>query len=205
MNADKLPATTEHVWLAPRAVHSSVVTEGRRQEAEKYLFYRGVGHVDAPLVVREQAGRLHISPRLSSFRPFPELWVVRVQADGQVRYTHMPAGAQGAERVEIPADDPSTPGERDDLYRELAEALEKQGLFKDEALAMLETWKLSYFESEGTRVMFVLPRAWTDAHLPLSISTPADLTRVMLGRIELVSYQRTKLLRLQELPLPRSS
>jgi hypothetical protein len=50
--------------------------------------------------------------------------------------------------------------------------------------------------------MFVLPRAWTDAQLPLSISVPADITRVMLGRIELVSdHQRANLRRLQELPV----
>lgn len=199
---DGLPSTTEHVWLAPRAVHSAVVTEGRRQEAEKYLFYRGVGHIDAPLIVREEADHLDIRPRFASFRPFPELWVVRVQPDGRVRYRHMPAGEQGAERVTIPADDSSTPSDRDDLSRELADALEKQGLFKEEALAMLETWELSYFESEGTRVMFLLPRAWTDAQLPLSISAPADITRVMLGRIELVSaHQRAKLRQLQKLPV----
>jgi hypothetical protein len=200
-NTDDIPATNEHVWLAPRAVHAAVVTEGRRQEAEKYLFYRGVGHIDAPLVVREQAGTLTISPRIAAFRPFPELWVVRVQPDGRVRYRRLPAGEQGAGSIRIPADDSSSPSDRDDLYRELAGALEKQGLFREEALAMLETWELSYFESEGTRVMFLLPRAWTDAQLPLSISAPADITRVMLGRIELVSaWQRSKLKRLQELP-----
>jgi hypothetical protein len=87
------------------------------------------------------------------------------------------------------------------LHAELAVALEKEGLFKEEALAMLDTWKLSYFESEGTRVMFMLPRAWTDAQMPLSISAPADITRVMLGRIELVSsHQRQALKGLQELP-----
>ena len=198
---DNLPTTTEHVWLAPRAVHSTIVTEGRRQEAEKYLFYRGVGHIDAPLVVTEKAGALTIAPRFAGFRPFPELWVVRVQPDGRVRYSHMPAGGQGAERIRIPTDDASKPSDREDLHRELADALEQHGLFGEEALAMLETWELSYFESEGTRVMFVLPRAWIDAQVPLSISMPADITRVMLGRIELVSsYQRAKLRRLQELP-----
>ena len=201
-NMERLPSTKEQVWLAPRAVHSAVVTEGRKQEAEKYLFYRGVGHIDAPLVVREKAGQLDISPRLASFRPFPELWVVRVQPDGRVRYRHIPAGGQSGVRITIPADDPSRPSDRDDLYREIADALEKQGLFREEALAMLETWELSYFESEGLRVMFVLPRAWTDAQLPLAISAPADITRVMLGRIELVSdHQRATLRRLQELPV----
>jgi len=202
-STDKLPATSEHVWLAPRAVHSAVVTGGPWQQAEKYLFYRGVGRLDAPLVVseKEKAGALTIQPRLASFWPFPELWVIRVQPDGRVRYAHMPAGEQGAERVMIPKDDPKAPSGRDDLQAEIADSLVRQGLYREEALAMLDTWKLSYFESEGLRVMFVLPRSWTDTQLPLSISEPADITRVMLGRIELVSaYQRGKLQRLLELP-----
>lgn len=200
-NTDRLPATKEQVWLAPREVHSAVVTEGRNQEAEKYLFYRGVGHIDAPMIIREKEGRLDIMPRFSSFRPFPELWVVRVQPDGRVRYTHMPPGQQGAELVTIPADSSTVPSSYDDLYRELELALVKQGLFTEEARAMLETWELSYFRSEGLRVMFVLPRSWIDAQLPLSISAPADITRVMLGRIEVVSsFQRAQLKRLLELP-----
>jgi hypothetical protein len=200
-DSGRLPLTKEHVWLAPRAVHSAVVTEGRRQEAEKYLFYRGVGHIDAPLIIREQAGSLIVSPRSSTFRPFPQLWVVRVQPDGRVRFRHMPAGEHGAEKVAIPAEDFSSPSDREALNGELAEALEKEGLFREEAVAMLDTWKLSYFESEGIRVLFVLPRAWTDAQLPLAISVPAAITRVMLGRIELVSaHQRQALSRLYDLP-----
>jgi hypothetical protein len=200
-DAKNIPQTQEHVWLAPRAVHSAVVTENRRQEAEKYLFYRGVGHLDAPLVAVEDAGRLTLRPRLGSFRPFPEVWVIRVLSDGRVHYRYMPAGDQGAESVDIPRDDSTAPSARNDLYAELTDTLVKQGLYREEALAMLETWELSYFESEGTRVMFVLPRPWIDAHLPLSISEPADITRVMLGRIELVSYaQRATLRRLLDLP-----
>jgi hypothetical protein len=66
---------------------------------------------------------------------------------------------------------------------------------------MLETWRLSYFESEGLRVFFLLPRRWTDGYLPLSISTPADITRVMVGRVELVStHQREALQELYTLP-----
>jgi hypothetical protein len=50
-------------------------------------------------------------------------------------------------------------------------------------------------------VFFLLPRSWIDAHLPLKISTPADVTRVMLGRIELVTnQQRAALAKLQTLP-----
>ena len=88
------------------------------------------------------------------------------------------------------------------LQRELADALIAQGLFPDEAAAMLATWKLSYFESPGLRVFFLLPQAWTDARLPLSVSTPAQVTRVMVGRIELVTErQRETLAKLQAVPL----
>ncbi len=76
-----------------------------------------------------------------------------------------------------------------------------EGLYEDEANATLATWQLSYFESEGLRVFFVLPRAWTDAQLPLSTSIPAAITRVMLGRVELISpHQKAALNALHDLP-----
>jgi hypothetical protein len=57
------PATTSRVWLAPRDVKSDRVTTARG-ESEQYLFYRGVGHIDAPLrVVRITDDLLHIETR----------------------------------------------------------------------------------------------------------------------------------------------
>jgi hypothetical protein len=189
-----LSKTTEYVWIAPRAVRSAVVTQASQQESEKYLFYRGVGHLDAPLVARARDHSLDISLRKSELKQLPAMWLVRVQPDGRVRYRQLQPGENQAVNASFPAADQSTPSDLAALRRELTRAL-------DEALAMLETWQLSYFESEGTRLMFVLPRAWTDSHLPLSISVPADITRVMLGRLELVSpYQRARLRRLLELP-----
>jgi hypothetical protein len=196
-----LSKTTEYVWIAPRAVRSAVVTQASQQESEKYLFYRGVGHLDAPLVARARDHSLDISLRKSELKQLPAMWLVRVQPDGRVRYRQLQPGENQAVNASFPAADQSTPSDLAALRRELTKALVAEGLFLDEALAMLETWQLSYFESEGTRLMFVLPRAWTDSHLPLSISVPADITRVMLGRLELVSpYQRARLRRLLELP-----
>src|SRR4029079_9357916 len=39
----------------------------------------------------------------------------------------------------------------------------------------------------GWRVFFLVPRVWTDFYLPLHVSIPSEITRVMVGRIELVS------------------
>ena len=49
------------------------------------------------------------------------------------------------------------------------------------------TWEVTLFKSSGLRLFFMVPRAWTDSYLPLNVSVPADITRVMIGRIELVT------------------
>jgi hypothetical protein len=59
-------------------------------------------------------------------------------------------------------------------------------VFADEAEAMLNTWKASYFETPGLRVFYVVPRDWIDYFLPLDISVPARVNRVIIGRINLV-------------------
>ena len=41
----------------------------------------------------------------------------------------------------------------------------------------------------------MVPRAWTDGHLPLHVSEPAQIERVMVGRIELVTPGHRGLLR----------
>jgi hypothetical protein len=87
------------------------------------------------------------------------------------------------------------------LRKRLAAALMVHGLFADEAHAMLDTWKRSYFASEGVRLLYVLPQPWTDANLLLTFSSPVDKVRVMLGRIELVSTQQQATLeQLYDLP-----
>jgi hypothetical protein len=82
---------------------------------------------------------------------------------------------------------PSTSGTIDSLRNDFADILVAQGLFRDEARAMLETWRDSWFE-EGSRLFYIVPRPFVDAVLPLSIHpAPSQLTRVFVGRIELVT------------------
>jgi hypothetical protein len=64
-------------------------------------------------------------------------------------------------------------------------ALMARGLYADEATAMLETWKNSYFREPGLRVFYIVPNEWTSYYLPLTISTPHALTRVIVGRIDM--------------------
>jgi hypothetical protein len=82
---------------------------------------------------------------------------------------------------------PELTGDLDGLKRELANALVDMGLYRKEALAMLETWRDSWFE-EGMRVFYLMPRRNVDAVLPLDVKpAPAATERVFVGRVEILS------------------
>ena len=53
---------------------------------------------------------------------------------------------------------------------------------------MVNTWKDSWFAEEGDRVLYILPRIWTDETLPLTLDPqPQKLVRVMVGRAEIIT------------------
>ena len=73
------------------------------------------------------------------------------------------------------------------LGRELEGLLVSRGLYQDEAHAMVETWRNSWFE-EGSRLLYVVPDKFVNAVLPLSIRpAPVQTVRVFVGRLELVT------------------
>jgi hypothetical protein len=199
------PATPAHVWTAPRAVQAQAVRT-LSGETEKFLFYRGVGHIDAPLVAVQDAaaGQLILSSRLphalAGQAPLQVggLWLVDVRLDGSIAFRLIPPltvkGARGvAAAVPLrfgPADYDSA--NRNRLATSLRQALVAAGLFEDEAQALLSTWELSYFKSAGLRVFFLVPQEWTDFYLPLTVSVDSHITRVMVGRIELVTPEQRR-------------
>jgi hypothetical protein len=73
------------------------------------------------------------------------------------------------------------------IIAQMEAALISEGLFPDEAKAMVNTWKDSWFTEEGERVLYILPRAWTDETLPMTLNPkPELLVRVMVGRAEII-------------------
>ncbi len=215
----KLPETTEHVWLAPRDVDSArVVADGG--QAEQYLFYRGVANIEAPLrVLRSRDDTLSIETNGRLLQPteeckFSAMWLADIRPDGKIAFRELsPATIRGQAKRQSIATTPGAFSKMEyskanlgKLQTSMRGALLRDGLTADEADAMLATWKLSYFQSPGLRLFFSLPRSWTDAILPLSISAPADITRVMIGRIELVTPQQRKLLeKLAQVPASTST
>lgn len=188
-----LVETNAPVWLAPRAVQAATVTGGPKgDETEKYVFYRGVGNVQPPVRVTCDATRQALL--ITDGRPdaYRHGWLVSIRSDGALAFLDAPAGQP------LPAEFPGAayaPENMAKLRRSMETSLVRNGLYPDEAAAMLETWQAAYFKSPGLRFFYLCPRAETDALLPLELSEPAALTRVMIGRIELVTPEQRTLLR----------
>jgi len=193
-----LPSTDSHVWLAPRRVRASGVT-AMGAESERYLFYRGVAHLDAVLQTRRTASEIQLlAParlhwlRTPSMR-VSRIWLLHTRADGRSAFRErtnvtIARNQPSAElaRLSLFTDTDYTVSALAELRRSMKEALTQAGLFDDEAEAMLETWRESYFRAPGLRVLYLVPKEWTSYFLPLEISIPHRLTRVLIGRIDLL-------------------
>ena len=196
---DTVPAPLTHsrVWLAPREVHAMSVYLPAAGEGESYLFYRGVAHLDALLQTRLSHGSLHLkAPAQLAWLESPTLtleqvWLADIRADGSIAFRELGAltlsqSAPGQALASAGHFGNSDYHAGTELRLSLRRGLIRSGLYADEADAMLNTWQASYFEKPGMRVFYLVPRAWVDYFLPLGLSVPADLTRVMVGRIDLL-------------------
>jgi len=158
-------------------------------EQEKFLFYRGVGNFSTPLRVTMKSDDAVMVTNTGT-EPLAHLFVLGVKGKTG-NFVYIDALPPGTEKT-IPLGQQNQPLPRAvldaELGRKLAESLVKEGLYPREAAAMVNTWKDSWFEEEGLRVLYVLPRAWTDRTLPMEMHpAPAELTRVMVGRAEVLS------------------
>ncbi|HET6249983.1 MAG TPA: hypothetical protein VFE47_19995 [Tepidisphaeraceae bacterium] len=212
----RIPETDRHIWLPPREVNAALVSVGPQTsrdseaESEKFLFYRGVANRPVPLrVTRDEPNHwfeIHgqCADVLSAGQSakIEKLWMVHIRKDGAVAWraidpitvSHDTAATLATVSEKFP-DSGYSPAHLDSLRDDMHKALTAAGLYDDEATAMLETWKHAYFQSPGLRLFYLVPRVWTDAVLPLKLSRPAQITRVMMGRLELISPEQRALLK----------
>jgi len=174
----------ESRYYAARETSSApltVTTPKGITQPEKFLFYRGVSAVHPPLSALATAdGRVTIRNLGDDEIPGVILCERRGDALGY--------RVAGKLDREMQLDPPElTSNNIDALARDLEAALNTQGLYPDEARAMIETWRTSWFE-EGTRLLYIVPRAFVDEVLPLSVSpAPSETVRVFVGRMELIT------------------
>ena len=178
-------------WLHPRRTDAALVTNAKG-ETEKYLFYRGLGNLQLPVTFTATDSTLKAASR--SAEPVAHWLVYELSQTGEARWIVPPAvpaaGADG-KGAEVPVEFASTAFRGDwkrPLFESAAKMLTDAGLLRREADAMLQTWWESYFLRPGLRVFWVVPPAYVDKVLPLTVSPPpAKTTRVIVGRAEILT------------------
>lgn len=196
-------------YYAARQTASAPLTVGSSAgpQHEKFLFYRGVSAILPPLTATlSPDGTVWLESQLSTVSPGGSARSAGLHAAGlgphesQHISEEIPnvilferRGSRVGYRILGPLSDqasfalPTLDGSLTSLSSALRGMLIGGGLYADEAQAMLETWESSWFE-EGSRVLYLVPRAFVDSVLPLTITpAPASLTRVFVGRIELIT------------------
>ncbi len=179
----------ESIWAPSRQVNANYLSSNG--ENEKFIFYRGLGRFDTPIsIMSSSQGEVNIHNPSSEVVPAVFLIQVTPQG-GSIRSL----GSIDAKSTKTITDatldiDQLEPIETylDNATRLLTQSLEQSGLYNDESLAMINTWKSSYFRTPGLRILYVLPRQWTDKLLLLQIHPQPDhLVRTLIGRVEIMT------------------
>jgi hypothetical protein len=158
-------------------------------ECEKFLFYRGAGNFSTPLCVSMRSQGT-ISLQNCGQRGLSHLFLLGVQGNDGALFCLDELKPGNRKDVLLDLEHRGVPlaAVHNEFRRKMTRALIAEGLFPREANAMVNTWDDSWIQEQGVRVLYVLPRAWTDEILPMTINpTPQQLVRVMVGRAELIT------------------
>jgi len=191
----------ENHYYAARETTSTplCVKASTGDQHEKFLFYRGVSTFSVPI-----SGKLDMQSKVlvenHGARPIPN--TILFERRGEKVGYRITAGLPGdpsnadilpastettAQSAPLALDPPEVTATIDSLARDLEGILIAQGLYQNEAQAMVQTWRDSWFE-EGSRLLYIVPREFIDTVLPLTIKpAPLETTRVFVGRLELVT------------------
>jgi hypothetical protein len=164
---------TSHYYAARSTDAAPLEAAGER---DRFLFYRGVGGFQPPIRVRAAGDTVVVNATagfplgdviLFQHRPDAMAYAIRRVGTGSVTFGPL-----------------VTNGEFVPPIAELQQMLQAGGLYPKEAKAMVDTWRDSWFE-EGTRVIYIAPRPFVDATLPLALTPePSAVDRVFVGRVE---------------------
>jgi hypothetical protein len=160
-----------------------------KPEYDKFLFYRGVGSFRAPLQVGLDGMETDVLLSNKGTEELRNLYILQIDKGvGKFLYVdRLAAGASATVKLAqntkvLPLSDL-----QERISGKMANSLTEQGLYRAEAKAMVATWRDSWFGEDGIRVLYTLPRVWTERVLPLNIKpAPAETVRVMVGRAEVL-------------------
>lgn len=183
--------STDDPWSFARKVDANVVKVN--QSTEKFIFYRGLAQFETPFQVRsDEMGRLFLNNSSSE-----DIAYALLLGRSEKGFVYQPLGKIAAGTTvtvnALPAAFADEGGFLHVARASLEEGLVQSGLYRKEATAMVSTWEKSYFLNDGLRVLYILPRKWTDELLPLDIKPqPQDLVRTLVGRVEIMPKQEER-------------
>ncbi len=179
-------------WSYARDVAANPISMANG-EAEKFLFYRGLGEFELPVSVKSSSGG-KVALKNDYAESIGRVFVVNVDAERGAFTEHTQGIAPGGVLDDTAPSLASAPGidaYAEELAGRVTSALGASGLYDDEARAMVNTWKRQWFRTPGLRVLYLMPQSWTEASIPLSISPkPEQTLRVMLIRVELITPEQ---------------
>jgi hypothetical protein len=183
------PVPSGSIWEPSRQVNANDVSANG--ENERHIFYRGVGDFETSFRALSGPASFTLTNRDPS-EEVPEVIYLRVTEQGGFVRSLGRLGRGGT--FELPYRDSSQQAVRPmgaylgEASNTVHRALVNAGLYNDEAWAMVNTWRHAYFETQGERFLYVLPRTWTNNLLPLNVTPAPDrMERVLVGRVEVMN------------------
>lgn len=188
--ADFLAVDPQEIWAPSRNVRSTPVRYANPAggvELEQFIFYRGLGQFDLPVRVTAPDDE-RIVVKNDSGDDLAALVLLRSTGDGGAVTVLGGLAAGTSLTALVPSAVEPWPTYVDEAHAALKQAIAATGLYDDEAEAMVDTWTRSWFGNPGLRVLYVVPRAWTDRLLPIRVTpAPKELVRTLVGRIEVLT------------------
>lgn len=186
-------------WSYARDVASNPV-QTADGETERFLFYRGLGNFELPVSVKVTGpgiaglGGNPLTLQNQLTESTGALFMMNVGPNEAVfKQVRQGIAAGGTLSDQLPMLYGTTPLDpyTEQLGAAVTSALDDTGLYHDEAVAMVNTWKHQWFRTPGIRLLYVIPQQWTDASIPLTIWPKPDSTlRVMLIRVEVITPEQ---------------
>ena len=160
-----------------------------KPETEHYLFYRGLGRWQPNVTLQSSTGgTAQFGNRMA--QPIPFCLALELGEHGGRFVVGREVAANGEHTFALGG--VAWQGDREALARQVGahvmHALVQQGMFLDEARAMVATWSRSWFQKDGARILYLLPREQVDAVLPLHLQPqPKQLVRTLVNRLEFIT------------------
>lgn len=164
---------------------------GSPKQTEKFIFYRGAGGGQLPLHVMLTRDGYALVTSVTMMKT--DAYLIQVKG-GSVRWRKAGLAfsrTQTEKGLPVKIEAPDQSSDVAALAAALRQTLIDARLTKSEAAAMVATWEDAWLREEGNRLLYLLPRSWIDATLPLTLTPkPAKLERVFVARAELFSPEQ---------------